>query len=138
MSTKLLLNYYDDGLYIFSPLLRVHFINLYLISWPAENRLLNPDIWIGCRRHTPKGATALSSNLAPKYFGTEMWKNITRETKVLTVKWLQLHQLKKTFFQILWKSRCHFLVTLPSHLKKLHSIPRFWLKKLNCGFFNSF
>ena len=28
----------------------------------------------------------------------------------------------KIFFQILWKSRCHILVTFPSHLKKLRSI----------------
>ena len=28
-------------------------------------------------------------------------------------------------FQILWKSRGHILVTFPSHLKKLRSIPRF-------------
>ena len=33
---------------------------------------------------------------------------------------------------------CHILVTFPSHLKKLRSIPRFWLEKLNCGFFHSF
>ena len=42
------------------------------------------------------------------------------------------------FFQILWKSRCYILVGFPSHLKKLRSIPRFWLEKLNCGFFHSF
>ena len=30
-----------------------------------------------------------------------------------------------TFFQILWKSRCHIFVTFPSHLKKLRSILRF-------------
>ena len=28
-------------------------------------------------------------------------------------------------------------VTFPSHLKKLRSILRFWLEKLNCGFFYS-
>ena len=44
----------------------------------------------------------------------------------------------KTFFQILWKSRCNILVSFPSHLKKLHSLLRFWLEKLNCGFFHSF
>ena len=42
------------------------------------------------------------------------------------------------FFQILWKSRCNILVSFPSHLKKLCSILRFWLEKLNCGFFHSF
>ena len=42
------------------------------------------------------------------------------------------------FFQILWKCRCHILVTFPSHLKKLCSILRFWLEKCNCGFFHSF
>ena len=30
------------------------------------------------------------------------------------------------------------LVSFPSHLKKLRSILRFWLEKLNCGFFHSF
>ena len=40
-------------------------------------------------------------------------------------------------FQIRWKRRCHILVTFPSHLKKLHSILRSWLEKLNCGFFHS-
>ena len=30
------------------------------------------------------------------------------------------------------------MVSFPSHLKKLHSILRFWLEKLNCGFFHSF
>ena len=44
-----------------------------------------------------------------------------------------------TFFQILWKSsRCNILVSFPSHLKKLSSILRFLLEKLNCGFFHSF
>ena len=42
------------------------------------------------------------------------------------------------FFQILWKSRCNIWVSFPSHLKKLRSILRFWLEKLNCGFFHSF
>ena len=42
------------------------------------------------------------------------------------------------FFLILWKSRCDILVSFPSHLKKLRSILRFWLEKLNCGFFHSF
>ena len=41
-------------------------------------------------------------------------------------------------FQILWKSRCYILVTFPSYLKKLRSILRTWLEKLNCGFFHSF
>ena len=45
---------------------------------------------------------------------------------------------KNIFFQILWKSRGHILVTFPSHLKKLRSKLRFWLEKLNCGFFHSF
>ena len=31
----------------------------------------------------------------------------------------------KSFFQILWKSRCNILVSFPSHLKKLRSILRF-------------
>ena len=38
-------------------------------------------------------------------------------------------------FQILWKSRCNIFDSFPSHLKKLHSILRFWLEKLICGFF---
>ena len=42
-------------------------------------------------------------------------------------------KLKRHFFQILWKSRCNILVSFPSHLKKLRSILRFWLEKLNCG-----
>ena len=42
------------------------------------------------------------------------------------------------FFQILLKSRCYILFNFPSHLKKLRSILRFWLEKLNCGFFHSF
>ena len=33
--------------------------------------------------------------------------------------------------------RCNILVTFPFHLKKLRFIPRFWLEKLNCGFFHS-
>ena len=41
------------------------------------------------------------------------------------------------FFQILWKSKCHILVTFPSHLKKLRSnILIFWLERMNCGFFH--
>ena len=39
------------------------------------------------------------------------------------------------FFQILWKSRSNILVTYPSHLKKLRSILRSWLEKMNSGFF---
>ena len=35
------------------------------------------------------------------------------------------------FFQILWKSRCNFLVTFPSRLKTFHSM-RFWIEKFNC------
>ena len=48
--------------------------------------------------------------------------------------------LNKQFFQILWKSksRCNILVSFPSYLKKLRSTLRFWLEKLNCGFFHSF
>ena len=54
-------------------------------------------------------------------------------TKILTKKsWFAF-----LFFQILWKSRCNILVSFPSHLKKLRSILRFWLEKLNCGFFHS-
>ena len=34
-------------------------------------------------------------------------------------------------------SRWHILVIFPSHLKKLHSLLRFWLKKFNCGFFHT-
>ena len=30
------------------------------------------------------------------------------------------------------------MISFPSHLKKLCSILRFWLKKLNCGFFTCF
>ena len=45
---------------------------------------------------------------------------------------------RRDFFQILWKSICDSLVTFPSHLKKLCSILRSWLEKLNCGFFHSF
>ena len=48
------------------------------------------------------------------------------------------HKWFNWFFQILWKSRRHILVTFPSHLKKLRSILRFRLEKLNCGFFHSF
>ena len=39
---------------------------------------------------------------------------------------------KKTlflFFHILWKSRCHILVTLPCNLKKLHSITEILTRK---------
>ena len=32
----------------------------------------------------------------------------------------------------------YIVVAFPSHLKKLRCKPRFWLKKLNCGFFHSF
>ena len=45
--------------------------------------------------------------------------------------------LIKCFFQILWKSRCDILVTFPYHLKKLLSILRSWLEKLNCVFYQS-
>ena len=31
--------------------------------------------------------------------------------------------------------RCNILVSFPSHLKKLPSMLRFWLQKLNCGIF---
>ena len=55
-----------------------------------------------------------------------------------SIKLLFLKSVWNVFFQILWKSRCHILVTFPSHLKKLRSILRFWLEKLNCGFFHSF
>ena len=47
-------------------------------------------------------------------------------------------QYLRYFFQILWKNRGHILVTFLSHLKKLRSKLRFWLEKLNCGFFYSF
>ena len=47
-------------------------------------------------------------------------------------------QCRKEFFQNLWKCRCNILVSFPSHLKKLLSILRFWLEKMNCGFFYSF
>ena len=50
----------------------------------------------------------------------------------------QLFCLENSYFQILWKSRCHILVTFPSHLKKLRSILIFVLEKLNCGCFHSF
>ena len=49
-----------------------------------------------------------------------------------------LYNIINYFFQILWKSRCHILVTFPSHLKKLRSILIFVLEKLNCGCFHSF
>ena len=35
------------------------------------------------------------------------------------------HSVENCYFQILWKSRCHILVTFPSHLKKLRSKLRF-------------
>ena len=41
-------------------------------------------------------------------------------------------------FSIPWKSRRHILLTFSSHLKKLCSILRFWLEKLNCRYFHSF
>ena len=47
-------------------------------------------------------------------------------------------EVEIVIFQILWKSRCDIFVTFPSHLKKLRSILRSWLEKLNCGFFHSF
>ena len=37
-----------------------------------------------------------------------------------------------------WKRNQNITPTFPSHLKKLHSILRSWLEKLNCGFFHSF
>ena len=47
-----------------------------------------------------------------------------------------IHKIKKVFFSYsLW---CHILVTFLSRLKKLRSILRFRLKKLNCGFFHLF
>ena len=52
---------------------------------------------------------------------------------------LQKETFTNIFFQILWKcSRCNILVSFPSHLKKLCSILRFWLEKLNYGFFHLF
>ena len=46
--------------------------------------------------------------------------------------------LPRLFFtQILWKRRCNNLVNFTFHLKKLRSKLRFWLEKLNCGFFHS-
>ena len=50
-----------------------------------------------------------------------------------------IHPLKKNsnqqFFPILWKIRCHIMVTFTSHLKKLRSIMRFWSETLNWAFF---
>ena len=45
---------------------------------------------------------------------------VMSERMVASVKGIIL-----SFFQILWKSRCHILVTFPSHLKKLRSKLRF-------------
>ena len=46
---------------------------------------------------------------------------------------------KKNFSKFYGKSRCLILITFPSHLKNLCSIIlRFWLERLNCGFFHSF
>ena len=45
---------------------------------------------------------------------------------------------RRDFFQILWKSRYIIFISFPSHLKKLRSILKSWLEKLNCGFFYSF
>ena len=47
-------------------------------------------------------------------------------------------RLKIFFFQILWKCRYHILVTFPSHLKKLCSILRFFLKSWIVAFFTHF
>ena len=45
---------------------------------------------------------------------------------------------KKFLLHILWNSRRDIWVTFPYHLKKLRSKLKFWLEKLNCGFFHSF
>ena len=48
-------------------------------------------------------------------------------------------QSRITIFQILWKSRCHILVTFLFHLKKITLYTEiFWHEKLNCGFFHWF
>ena len=49
-----------------------------------------------------------------------------------TLKW----HISVYFFQILWKNRCRISVRFPSHLKTIRSLLRFWLEKLNCGFFS--
>ena len=49
---------------------------------------------------------------------------------------LILTNLPKKMYYVLWARI--FGVSFPSHLKKLCSILRFWLEKLNCGFFHSF
>ena len=60
------------------------------------------------------------------------------KTRTLKKVKINLQHFSITFFQILWKSRCDILVTFPSHLKKLRSILRSWLEKLNCAFFHLF
>ena len=64
--------------------------------------------------------------------------NIRRSCPISLEKKLKSYWKENYFFQNLWKSRCHILVTFPSHLKKLRSTLRFWLEKSNCGFFHSF
>ena len=60
-------------------------------------------------------------------------------TKLIWIRWLwAIVTLQPFIFPNSIESRCYILVSLPSHLKKLRSILRFWLEKLNCGFFFSF
>ena len=48
-------------------------------------------------------------------------------------------KVTKVFFSKFYgKVGVLFWLLFPSHLKKLHSTLRFWLEKLNCGFFHSF
>ena len=48
-------------------------------------------------------------------------------------EWLYVNSAKEIFFQILWKSRYHILVTFKNYVLL---ILRFWLEKLNCGSFH--
>ena len=70
-------------------------------------------------------------------FGTIFWNSIIFWVRCSICDYTKV-QICSNFFQILWKSRCDILVSFPSHFKKLRSILRFWLQKLNCGFFHSF
>ena len=59
------------------------------------------------------------------------WKNPQFNSQKLSLE----RNFSKFYGKVL---RWHILVTFPSHLKKLRSILRFWLEKLNCWFFTRF
>ena len=72
----------------------------------------------------PRYNTNFSIEFGKITFYTEIlsfFTRFTREKRPQNNFSQQNFSVENNYFQILWKSRCHILVTFPSHLKKLRS-----------------